>query len=63
MRYVTYRVRNGIGTPGAVVCRPHTDEETNAARNSPFVIPGGGPEVFETAGDPWPEAYRLLGVK
>lgn len=63
MTYVTYRVKDANGRPGAVVCRPHTDEEREQAKQSPFVL--GAVEVFEAepAADRWPLAHRALGLR
>lgn len=61
MKYIAYRVKDGTGKPGAVVCREFTDDEYAAAKTSRHVL--GQVEIFESDTDPWDEAYRKIGIR
>ena len=61
MKYLAYRVKDGHGSPGAVVCRPYTQDEAEEAQKAKVVCLG--PVTFDAEGNPWPQAYRALGVQ
>lgn len=63
MRYLAYRVVDGHGSPGAVVCRRFTREEALAAGQSPVVCRLAEPFDAATSVEAWQRAYAALGIR
>jgi hypothetical protein len=67
MKYLAYRVVNIVDgrTPGAVICRPFTQEEFDAALPLMGTSVCAGPKTIETKTErvPWKTALEVLGIE